>query len=159
MIGRQRGLEVHVLDRVTSGPKPQLVKDLGAEYHTGSVDDLRFSPDIIIECTGVCNLIVSSINKVGGDGILCLAGVSSKAQTAKLDIGELNRRLVLDNGVIFGTVNANRRHYELAEKALLAADRGWLRNLITRRVPVSNWQEALQRHPDDIKVAIQFASN
>lgn len=159
MIGRQKDLEVHVLDRVTSGPKPQLVHDLGAEYHTGNVDDLPFSPDVIIECTGVCSLIVSSIKKVGGDGILCLAGVSSKAQTAKLDIGELNRRLVLDNGVIFGTVNANRRHYELAEKALLAADRDWLRKLITRRVPVANWPQALERRPDDIKVVIEFATN
>jgi threonine dehydrogenase-like Zn-dependent dehydrogenase len=30
LMGRQRGLEVHVLDRVTDGPKPQLVADLGA---------------------------------------------------------------------------------------------------------------------------------
>src|SRR5690606_17574556 len=37
MIGVQRGLEVHVLDRVTDGPKPDLVADLGATYHASSV--------------------------------------------------------------------------------------------------------------------------
>ena len=30
LMGRRRGLEVHVLDRVTSGPKPGLVESLGA---------------------------------------------------------------------------------------------------------------------------------
>src|SRR3954471_15117113 len=33
LLGVQRGLEVHVLDRVRGGPKPDLVADLGATYH------------------------------------------------------------------------------------------------------------------------------
>src|SRR5881409_1847872 len=33
LLGRQRGLDVHVLDRVESGPKPALVRALGASYH------------------------------------------------------------------------------------------------------------------------------
>ena len=32
----QRGAEVHVLARTTSGPKPELVRALGATYHSGS---------------------------------------------------------------------------------------------------------------------------
>src|SRR5438045_580770 len=35
LMGVQRGLEVHVLDRVAGGPKPALVRALGAAYHTG----------------------------------------------------------------------------------------------------------------------------
>ncbi len=53
MIGVQYGLDVHVLDRVTEGVKPQLVADLGATYHSGSVAEVGFEPDVIIECTGV----------------------------------------------------------------------------------------------------------
>ena len=34
LLARQRGFEVHVLDRVTDGPKPALVRDLGATYHS-----------------------------------------------------------------------------------------------------------------------------
>ena len=34
LIGVQLGREVHVLDRVTTGPKPSLVEQLGATYHT-----------------------------------------------------------------------------------------------------------------------------
>ncbi len=116
MMGKQRGFEVHVLDRVTEGLKPRLVGELGAEYHTGTVRDLKLKPDVIIECTGVCSVIVDSMSQIGSFGILCLAGVSSQGQTDKLDVGELNRRLVLENCVIFGSVNANRLHYELAGK-------------------------------------------
>src|SRR6185436_5356734 len=52
LIGKQHGLDVHVLDRVDSGPKPELVRALGATYHTGSVADIGFEPDVVIECTG-----------------------------------------------------------------------------------------------------------
>jgi len=33
LLAVQRGLEVHVFDRMTDGPKPDLVRDLGATYH------------------------------------------------------------------------------------------------------------------------------
>ena len=58
---------------------------------------------------------------------------------------------------MFGTVNANHRHYEAAAEALAAADREWLRGLITRRVPLDRWQEALERGPDDVKVVVELS--
>jgi hypothetical protein len=67
--------------------------------------------------------------------------------------------MVLDNQVIFGSVNANRHHWEMAEKSLLKADRGWLSRLISRKEPLANWKSALQRHPDDIKVVLEFSGN
>jgi glucose 1-dehydrogenase len=159
LMGKLRGLEVNVLDLVKTGLKPELVHQLGGEYHSGSVDDLKFSPDIIIECTGVSQVVASCMAKIGSDGILCLAGVSSRCQMDKIDLGSWNRRMVLENIVIFGSVNANRRHYELAEKALLQADQDWLHRMISRREPVANWASAIARKPDDIKVVIDFAKN
>lgn len=155
--GAQRGLEVHVVDRVTSGLKPQLVQDLGGTYHTGALNKLGFCPDIIIECTGAASLIVEAIDLLGTDGILCLTGVSSHGQEQTLDIGKINRTMVLENCVIFGSVNANRRHYELAAEMLGKADPNWLARMISRRVPISDWQQAFQRNPDDIKVVIDFS--
>jgi glucose 1-dehydrogenase len=159
LMGKQRGLEVHVLDRVTEGLKPKLVQQLGAEYHTGLVRDLKFRPDIIIECTGADSVIVDTMLQLGSYGILCLAGVSSRGRADKLDFGELNRRLVLENCVIFGTVNANRLHYELAAKALSQADPDWLARLISRREKLDNWHAVLQRQSDDIKVIVDFSQN
>jgi threonine dehydrogenase-like Zn-dependent dehydrogenase len=61
---------------------------------------------------------------------------------------------VLQNDVVFGLVNANRRHYEQAAQALAAADRHCLQRLITRRVPLSEAGEALTRRAEDVKVVI-----
>jgi threonine dehydrogenase-like Zn-dependent dehydrogenase len=103
-------------------------------------------------------VIVETITQMGNDGILCLAGVSSHNQNVNVDIGTINRTMVLDNQVIFGSVNANREHWKMAEQYLLKADRSWLSRLISRREPLSNWKSALQRQPDDIKVVLEFAS-
>ena len=132
--------------------------DLGATYHTGPLNDLNFCSDIIIECTGVASVIVEAVDRLGNDGILCLAGVSSRHQEETMDVGTISRKMVLGNGVIFGSVNANRRHYQMAEQSLCKADRNWLTRVITRKEPLSNWEEALNRKPDDIKVVIQLAA-
>jgi threonine dehydrogenase-like Zn-dependent dehydrogenase len=66
--GLQRGLDVHILDRVTSGPKVDLVKAVGATYHSTTVANLGFEPDIIIECTGVGQVIAESIRQVELEG-------------------------------------------------------------------------------------------
>ena len=63
-LAAQHGLDVHVLDRVTSGPKPELVRALGATYHSGSITDVGFEPDVILECTGVGQVIADSIQAV-----------------------------------------------------------------------------------------------
>ncbi len=156
LMAKQRGLEVHVLDRIADGAKPQLVRDLGATYHSGPVSKVGFAPDVILECTGVAPVIVDAMNVLGSDGILCLVGTGHDHQEIQVDMGVINRSLVLTNGVVFGTVNANRRHYELASQALLTADPHWLSRLITRREPLANWREALTRRPDDIKVVISL---
>jgi glucose 1-dehydrogenase len=59
---------------------------------------------------------------------------------------------------VFGTVNANRRHYQAAATALAAADPSWLERLITRRVPLGRWSDALQRRPDDVKAVIDLSA-
>jgi glucose 1-dehydrogenase len=57
-----------------------------------------------------------------------------------------------------GSVNANRRHYYRAAKALAAADRSWLEKLLTRQVRPDEIQEAIAGEPDDIKVVVEFAT-
>ncbi|HEX2166321.1 MAG TPA: glucose 1-dehydrogenase [Longimicrobiales bacterium] len=153
MMGVQRGLDVHVLDRVTEGPKPKLTAALGATYHTGDIDDVE-PPDIVLECTGAPSLVISCMRAVRPNGIVCLTGVSSGGRTIPVDTGALNRELVLENNVVFGTVNANRLHYDQAAAALLRADPAWLDSLITRSVPVEQWQDALERQPGDVKTVI-----
>jgi threonine dehydrogenase-like Zn-dependent dehydrogenase len=155
MLGVQRGLEVHVFDQVTGGLKPQLVAELGATYHTGSIEDSVKDPDVILECTGVSSLVLDAMEHIGTGGVVCLTGVSSGGHTITVDEGALNRSMVLQNEAVVGSVNANRRHYQAAADGLAAADPAWLGKLITRRVPLESWQQALDRKPDDVKVVIE----
>jgi threonine dehydrogenase-like Zn-dependent dehydrogenase len=156
MMGRQRGLEVDVVDLVNTGPKPHLVQDLGARYHTSGVRSIDRVPEIALECTGVAQVVFEVLHATSPGGVVCLTGVSSGGWKLTIDLGSLNRSMVLENDVVFGSVNANRRHYEAAAAALAKADWSWLRRLITRRVPFSDWPDAFQRQSDDVKVVLDL---
>jgi threonine dehydrogenase-like Zn-dependent dehydrogenase len=158
LLGVQRGLEVHVLDRVTDGPKPRLVADLGAHYHASDVPTVARDalPDVIVEATGVGRLVFDAIEHNAAAGIVCLTGVSPRGRDLTVDAGALNRNLVLENDVVFGSVNANLSHYALAAEALARADRAWLERLITRRVPLERLAEAVEGRPDDVKVVLDL---
>ena len=158
LLAQQRGYDVHVLDRVTDGPKPELVQALGATYHGGSVTEIEPAPDIIVEATGVSQVVVDAMCHTGANGIVCLTGISSGGHDLTLDAGVLNRTIVLENDLVFGSVNANRRHYEAAADALGRADRGWLERLITRRIPLDRWRDALTRDEHDIKVVVELGA-
>jgi threonine dehydrogenase-like Zn-dependent dehydrogenase len=154
LIGAEQDLELHVLDRAQKGVKPDLVHALGATYHAGGLGNL--CPDIVIECTGASSVVVDVLARTTPDGIVCLAGVSSGGNKLEFDIGQFNRTVVLENHVVFGSVNANRRHYRAAAEALAKADKRWLSRLITRQVPLTRWREAFERRDGDIKVVLDF---
>ena len=157
LMGQQRGLDVHVLDHNKGGPKEAIVRDLGATYHSDESTLERLAPDVLMECTGAAAVIRDCLGAGAPAGIVCLTGVTEPGKTLDLDIGRLNRKMVLDNNTVFGSVNANHRHYEMAADALARADKRWLARLITRRVPLENWSEALEPRRGDIKVIIDFA--
>ena len=64
---------------------------------------------------------------------------------------------MLKNNIVFGSVNANKRHWYKAAEALALADRSWLGRLITRREQPETFAQALARNSEDIKVVIQFS--
>jgi threonine dehydrogenase-like Zn-dependent dehydrogenase len=154
MLGVQRGLEVHVLDRVATGVKPDLVRGLGATYHR----ELATVPtaDVVLECTGVGPLMFDSVLKLRRNAVAVLLGLSTSDAKTLLSPGNLNDTLVFGNAAVVGSVNSAPEHYRQAADALARADQDWLRRLITRRVPLSRWTEALTRSDDDIKVAIEL---
>jgi len=155
LMGVQQGYEVHVFDRNERGSKPDLVQALGAAYHT-DLDSVRFAPDIVLECTGATSVVLRVMTFTAHNGIVCLTGAPPKRRVVSMDLGQFSRDMVTENSVIFGSVNANRRHFELAADALGRADRGWLERLISRRVGIDNWRDALHRRPGEVKVVLDF---
>ncbi|MFD0776042.1 theronine dehydrogenase, partial [Streptomonospora algeriensis] len=156
LLGKQRGLDVHVLDRRTDGPKPAVVHDLGAEYHTEDIERVLADlvPDIVIEATGAARPVFEAMAGTAHYGIVCLTGVSPSGRRITVDAGSLNRDIVLENDAVVGSVNANLRHYRQAAEALAAADEDWLERLITRRVPLDRAVEAFSRQSHDIKPVV-----
>jgi threonine dehydrogenase-like Zn-dependent dehydrogenase len=157
LIGVQRGLDVHVLDRVTSGPKPQLVRDLGASYHT-DLDAVGVAPDIVIEATGAGQLVFDTVQHAATNAVVCLTGISSGGRSVSTDLGAINKEMVLGNEVVVGSVNAGRKHYDMAADALAKAGSGWLHRLVSRRVPMADWAQALRREDGDVKVVVDLRS-
>ncbi len=158
LLGVQRGYEVHVVDLATEGPKLDLVEALGAHYHPGDAGDLDAEVDVVIECTGLGAVGRRAAQKLVTGGIVCLTGIMNVEPQFDVDATTLNRNMVLRNAVLFGTVNAGRRHWEQAVDALASADPAWLHGMITRRVPLTRWSEALERQPQDIKVVVDLTA-
>src|SRR4029079_2647806 len=63
LLGVQRGLDVHVLDRITDGPKPGLVRDLGGTSHHDDMDTVmpHLRPDVVIEATGAGSVVLGAL--------------------------------------------------------------------------------------------------
>ena len=157
LLSVQRGYDTYVLDLVTEGRKPEMVRRLGATYfHSGDLGEAAAEADIVIECTGFVQMLLEVGPQHVRYRIICLTGVSAAGTESSVDPGLLNRNMVLQNSVLFGSVNANRRHYELAAQALAEADPDWLAGLITRQVPIGQWADAYTRQPDDIKTVLTF---
>ncbi|MCV7199077.1 glucose 1-dehydrogenase [Mycobacterium angelicum] len=159
LIARQRGLETHVVDLATSGPKPEAVIALGAAYHTGDIDSIakKVRPDIVIEATGVGSVVFDAIRNTNFYGVTCLLGLLSGVHQVDVDAGILNRDIVLKNDLVVGSVNSNLRHFREAANVLARADEPWLQRLITRRVPLARAIDAFESDTDQVKVVIEIS--
>lgn len=157
LLATQRGYRTYVLDLVKEGRKPEMVRRLGATYfHRGNLGQAAAEADIVIECTGFVQMLLEAGPQHVRHRITCLTGVSAVGAETAVDPGLLNRNMVLQNSVIFGSVNANRQHYQLAAEALAGAEPDWLADLITRQVPLGQWADAYAHRPDDIKTILSF---
>jgi threonine dehydrogenase-like Zn-dependent dehydrogenase len=71
------------VDLVTEGAKPRLVADLGARYHSTPVAELRLEPDIVIECTGVGQVVIDATHLAAPGAVVALTGISQDPRTSR----------------------------------------------------------------------------
>ncbi len=77
------------------------------------------------------------------------------------EVSHLNLEMVLENKVTFGTVNANRRHFESGVTHMQAIDGRWpglLERMVTRRLPLARFGPGDLEHPGDLKVVVDVAA-
>ena len=168
MLLRLQGVNTYVLDRSESESlKSRLISRLGAHHIDSRQTPLPdFSAgagpiDLVIEATGHAPLVFETIQQLAMNGVLCLVGVSGASHNISVEASGFNNQLVLGNRLVFGSVNANLVDFKSGVGHLGDIDRQWpgiLESILTRRVPFSQYQEAFERHPDDIKVVMEMDS-
>ncbi len=167
MILRLRGAQVYGMDIVEpDSSRPRWLAGIGGTYidgrqvHADQVDDRIGAMDLILEATGVPSLAFNLLDALATNGIYVLTGIPGGDRPLQIPGADLIRQLVLDNQLMFGSVNAARDHYQMAVADLLAAHQRWgdhLNRLITQKVPYQNFQTAFQGHPaDEIKTVIEW---
>ncbi len=168
MILRLRGAEVFGLDIVDENTaRPKWLVSIGGKYIDGRkvpadrVDDVIGPMDMILEAAGIASLDFSLLDALATNGVFVLTGIPGGDRPLQISGASLMRKLVLQNQVIVGSVNAARDHYQMAVDDLTHANLRWnnhAEKLITHVYPFSDFAEALGHHPpDEIKAVIEWA--
>lgn len=160
---RSRGLDVYVVDRrPADSPKARLVERMGGHYVDDSQTPFeKAGPpggfDIGLEATGYAPLVFRALSALAQNGVLALTGVTGGHHTLEVDVNLMNSTMVLENQAMVGSVNAARAHYERAVQDLAGFQLkfpGLLEQVITARHPLAEFEQALQKDPDDIKTIV-----
>ena len=146
---RLRGLQVYAFGLETMPYKNgKLIEELGGTYistNEMSLDDAsdEYGPfDIIFEATGHSGVAFQAAENLGKNGVLILSSITGGDRTIEIPSDKINLEFVLGNKVMFGTVNANREHFEIAARSLsqsVSQFPGWLNKLLTH--PVDGLEE------------------
>lgn len=142
---RLRGYEVHGFGKQTRAGylNAELCESIGATYD--STDEITVVDstkkygeyDLIFECTGFSPIVFDAMQSLNQNGVLILSSVTGGDRVAEVPSDKINQSFVLGNRAMFGTVNANREHFELGVKDLALAEAmyaGWLGRMLTHPV-------------------------
>ena len=159
------GFETYVYSReAADSERAALARSFDAQYISSSdvpVEELAGQLgeiDVVYEATGASGLAFAALERLGVNGVFILTGVPGEKAPESVEAARIMRRLVLQNQVIFGTVNAGRGAHEGAVRDLGQFARRWpdaMNQLITRRITLDEVPAALAE-ASGIKTVIEF---
>jgi glucose 1-dehydrogenase len=130
-------------------PENELVEQSGARYASTHDNDLselgKF--DLVIEAAGNAQMMAQTLGLLRRSGVACLLGIDPRVQTVELDGPVLGVDTILENHVLFGSVNARRQDWLAAVDDLDRARERWteaLEQFVTLRVPLDRFAEAFE---------------
>ena len=133
-------------------PRADVLATCGARYVSTAdtrLDELRTETggfDLVIEAAGDAQLTADSLPLLRRSGIVCVLGIDGRDQHVTLDGRVLGVDLILENRVVFGSVNAHRKDWMDGVQALDRVRERWpgtLDALVARRLPLDRFEEAL----------------
>jgi threonine dehydrogenase-like Zn-dependent dehydrogenase len=134
---------------VSLEPENELVEQSGARYASTRDNDLpelgKF--DLVIEAAGNAQMMAKTLGLLRRSGVACLLGIDPRVQTVELDGRVLGLDTILENRVLFGSVNAHREDWLAAVTDLDRARERWpeaLEQFVTLRVPLDRFSEAFE---------------
>ena len=164
---RARGLRTVVIGREeASDRRAQVAKQLGAEYlcvaGKSLVDVPKETgfPDIVVEATGSAKVVFDAMEILGPNAVLCLLSVTGGQTVNQEPIDLINQKLVLGNQVVFGSVNANPRHFKMGVKDFVTIEKKWpgaLGRLLTNRIPWENHKTWFTERGTGIKSTLEIS--
>jgi threonine dehydrogenase-like Zn-dependent dehydrogenase len=149
---RLSGFDVWTIAREPGNdPRGALVSASGARYL--STTELPLSAlreevggfDLVVEATGNAQVMADSIGLLRRSGVACLLGLDPRVQTVELPGRVIGFDVMLENRVVFGSVNAHRQDWLAGVTALDQARERWpeaLEELVGLRVPLDRFADA-----------------
>ena len=101
--------------------------------------------DLVVEATGDAQVMADTIGLLRRNGVACLLGLDARRKTVALDGHVIGVDTILENRVVFGSVNANRIDWLAAVESLDRARERWpelLPQFVGLRVPLDRFAEA-----------------
>jgi threonine dehydrogenase-like Zn-dependent dehydrogenase len=137
----------------TAGLEPQadLVTACGARYVSTTetpLDALRTEVggfDVVIAAVPDAQVMADSLGLLRRSGVACLLGIDGRNQRVGIDGPVLGVDAILENRVLFGSVNAHRQDWVAGVEALDRARERWpgaLETFAGLRVPLDRFAEA-----------------
>jgi threonine dehydrogenase-like Zn-dependent dehydrogenase len=128
-------------------PGNELVEAVGARYATGIGDLGAF--DLVVEAAGNAQLMADSLGLLRRGGVACLLGIDGREQRVEIEGRTIGLDTILENRVLFGSVNAHRQDWLAGVGALADVQRRWPEVLdasVQVRVPLDRFDEAFAVH-------------
>ena len=130
-------------------PGNELIEESGASYVSTQDTDLsevgKF--DLVIEAAGNAQLMAQTLGRLRRSGVACVLGIDPREQTVEIDGKVLGVDLILENRVLFGSVNAQRQDWLAGVADLDRAQKRWpeaLEQFVKLRVPLDRFREAFE---------------
>jgi glucose 1-dehydrogenase len=149
---RLEGLEVWTVARgPADSPKGELVAASGARYvcvadrTPGALAEETGGFDVVVEAAGDAQVMLDAIGHLRRNGVACLLGIDGRAQRVSIEGRVLARDAVVENRVLFGSVNAHRVDWQAAVADLDRIRERWpeeLEAFVGLRAPLDRFEDA-----------------